>query len=40
MSALTSHTIPFILRLGSVSDIPGNVLTVTVLASAVVHGLC
>lgn len=40
VSALTSHIIiPLIERFGSVSDIPGNGLTVTVLASAV-HGLC
>lgn len=39
VSALTSHIIPLIERIGSVSDIAGNGLTVTVLASAV-HGLC
>jgi len=40
VSALTSHIIPLIERSGSVSDIAGNGLTVTILASAVVHGLC
>ena len=40
VSALTSHIIPLIEQFGGVSDIPGNGLTVTVLESAVVHGLC
>lgn len=40
MSALTSHIIPLIEWIGSVSDISGNDLTVTVLVSAVVNGLC
>jgi len=43
VSALISHIIiiipPLIERFGSISDIAGNGLTVTVLASAV-HGLC